>query len=256
MEKLLLESFGKQNQDKVRTTLLKLLPHLNTENVILCGGIAIRHHLKKKNIAFDYEREFNDLDLMVKNVSDVRPSSAQDFMIYHYHDYSDKKPEHLDDFFVALLDREPKIKVDIFSYNPYVPFDPIEVVFENYNLKMRNPADQLATQVLESSVVLEDGKIDSKWIENIEGLMKVADLEKADEYFHGKHFFNGKPENPFTENIPEVFEKIKKKVAEKPELLVEKATHREPYKCELCENRNGFTVAPMEEAFKILGYVE
>ena len=255
METLLLESFGEQ-KEKVHATLLKLLPHLNTENVILCGGIAIRHHLKKNNVAFDYERGFNDLDLMVKEVSDVKPSSAQDFMIYHYHDYSDKKPEHLDDFFVALLDKESKIKVDIFSYNPYVPFDPIDVVFEQYNLKMRNPADQLATQVLESTAVLEDSKVDPKWIENIEGLMKIADLEKANEYFHGKHFFNGKPENPFTENISEVFAKIKKKLSEKPELLVVKATRKEPYECGLCENINGFTVAPMEEAYKILGYVE
>ena len=252
----LIESFGSQNKEKVKSTLLKLLPHVNTNNVILCGGFAIRYHLKKNNMEFNYERDFNDLDLMLKEILDLTPSVAKDFMVYHYHDYSDKKSEHLDDLFVALVDENTKIKVDIFSYNPYTPFDPEEIEFEGFKLKIRNPEDQLATQVLESAGTLEGSKIDPRWIENIEGLLKISDLEKANKYFHDKHFFNDKGENPFTESILEVYEKIKKQLSEKPELLVSKPCKRDPYKCDLCEDRNGFTVVPMEQVYKVLGYTE
>ncbi len=252
----LIESFGKPNEEKVKNTLLKLLPHVNTNNVILCGGLAVRYHLKKNNIDFDYDRELDNLDLMLKEVSDLKPSVAKDFMIYHYHDYSDKKPEHLDDFFFDLVDEDQKITVRLFSNNPYVPFDLEEIEFEGFKLKIRNSEDQLATQVLESAVTLEGGTITPRWIENIEALLKISDIEKADKYFHNKHFYNGRGENPFKEGILEVFEKIKEHVSEKPELLVPKPCRRDPYKCDLCENRNGFTVLPMEQVYKVLGYTE
>jgi hypothetical protein len=252
----LIESLGLKNEDKVKITLLKLLTHIDTNNVILCGGLAIRYHLKKNNIDFNYDRDFNDLDLLLKDISDLTPSVAKDFMVYHYHDYSDKKPKNSDDFFIALVDKESKIKVDIFSYNPYTPFDPNEIEFEGFKLKIRNPEDQLATQVLESAGTLEGSKIDPRWIENIEGLFKISDIEKADKYFHDKNSYNGMGENPFTESILEVYEKIKKHLSEKPELLVSKPCRRNPYTCELCEDRNGFTVVPMDQVYNVLGYAE
>jgi hypothetical protein len=252
----LLDSFGEGNKEEVKATLLKLIPHINTDNVILCGGLAVRYHLKKNNIEFNYDREFNDLDLLLKDISDLKPSVSNDFIIYHYHDYLDKKKDHADDLFIALVDEEPKIKIDIFSYVPYIPFDPEDIYFEGIRLQIRNPEDQLATQILESAVILHGGKIDPKWIENIEGLLKITDPNKTDRYFHNKHYYKGVSENPFTESAFEVYEKIKKQVIDKPELFVVKATRKDPYKCELCENKNGFTVAPMDYIYKILGYTE
>lgn len=253
---ILLNSFGKGNKEDVKSTLLKLLPHVNTGNLILCGGFAVRYHLKKNNIDFNYDREFNDLDLLLKDIFDLKPSVSNDFIVYHYHDYSDKKQDHADDLFIALVDEEPKIKIDIFSYAPYTPFDPEDIEFEGVKLKIRNPEDQLATQILESAVILDGGTIDPKWIENIEGLLKISDPDKTNRYFHNKHYYNGKSENSFTESALEVYEKIKRQIKDTSEVLVSKSTRKDPYQCDLCENRNGFTVAPMDQVYKILGYTE
>lgn len=253
---VLLNSFGEGNKEDVKSCLLKLLPHVNFNDLILCGGFAVRYHLKKNGVDFNYDREFNDLDFLLKEVADLKPSVSQDFITYHYHDYADKKEEHADDLFIALVDEVSKIKLDMFSYAPYTPFDPEDIEFEGIKLKIRNPEDQLATQILESAVILEGGTIDPKWIENIEGLLKVSNPNKTDRYFHNKHYYNGKKENPFVESALEVYEKIRNQVKVKPEVLVAKSTRRAPYKCELCENKNGFTVSPMEQVYKILGYTE
>lgn len=252
----MLNSFGEKNKEDVRSCLLKLLPHVNINNLILCGGLAVRYHLRKSNKTFDYGREFNDLDFLLKDVGDLKSSICKDLIVYHYHDYTNKKREHADDFFVALVDRSSKVKLDIFSYVPYTPFDVEEVEFENVKIKIRNPEDQLATQILESAVVLEGGTINPKWIENIEMLLTISDSDKANKYFHSKHYYNGREENPFTENVLDVYERIKNKIKINPEVLATKSTKRTPYKCELCENKNGFTVSPMENVYKVLGYTE
>lgn len=249
MEVLNLSGFRKEDAERIKSSLIKLLPHLNTHTLILCGGIAIRHHLKEANQPFNYDTPVNDLDCQVKNIFDVKPSITQDFLLSHYHDYSGKKG-HDDDFYIALVDPETKIKTDFFSYPPYLPFDPIKVNFENIPLLMRNPEDQLATQVLESSYVLAGSTIDPKWLKNIEALMKISDLNKAEKYFKNKE------RNKFQENITQIFSKIKAYLAKHPQQLKEKPYRKDPYKCELCENRNGFFVEPMEKIYKILDYSE
>jgi len=240
----------KLTQNKISKFLLKLLPHIDQEDAVFCGSLAIKYHLKNHNIEFDYNREFNDLDALVSKITSIKPSIANDFLVYHYHDYSNKSG-HTDDFFIALVDEKQKIKLDFFSYKPYVPFDPVKVQFEGHKLKIRNAEDQLATQIIESSWVFKGHKISPKWLENIEGLIKIADKDKVEKYYQGKGH------NPTKENSAyNLYKKTKSYLEEHPEQIVDKITHREVYDCELCENKNGFIVEDMEKIYKLLGYVE
>lgn len=244
-----LTGFNKTDAAAIKVSLRNLLPHVNLEKLILCGGVAIRHHLKNSGVEFDYVSPGNDIDILLEDLSDLRPSVSDDFLIYHYHDY-EGQTDRPEEFFVALVHPETKTKIDIFNYKPYLPFDPVEVVSEGVTLQMRNAEDQLATQVLESAGVLKSNKIAKKWLENIEGLLKISDLEKASEYMKAKLV-------EFSESdLEKVHAKTLAYLKEHPEQVVESATRRELYDCELCAGGGGFIVEPMSRIYDLLGYVE
>ncbi|MEK7595130.1 MAG: hypothetical protein AAB443_00860 [Patescibacteria group bacterium] len=153
-------------------------------------------------------------------------------------------------FFETILYLDTKIKIDIFSHKPYIPFDPINIDFEGYKLKLRNQEDQLATQIIESSGVFTGSKISPKWLENIEGLLKISDMKLVEKYYRGKG------NNPHRESATELYEKIKLYLKDHTEQLIDKPTRREAYKCESRQDLNGFKVEPMEKIYKLLGYAE
>lgn len=252
MSQLTLQNmFGSGNRAKVEHFFDRLLPNINTDSLVICGSLAIRHGFMKRQVALDVAGvyEFNDLDALLKDITDIKTTIQKDFLIYHYHDYS-HKPGHNDDFFLALVDPVTKIKLDLFSYKPYTPFDVDTVLYKGTSLKLRNIDDQLATQVLETAPVLEGSKVPPKWLTSLAQMWRVADPVKVNNYF------SKKGANKYTQSCEEVYNMILDHLKNHPEQIVAKSTHRSLYTCPYCENTDGFTLAPMEEIYKLLGYVE
>ena len=243
-----LDGFKQDDAIKIETFLLKLLKHVNVENLVICGGLAIRHHLKTNNVPFNYQRAFNDIDLLLKNISDIKPTISQDFLIYHYHDYSGKTG-HADDFYISVVDETIKIKADIYSYKPYIPIEPQKITFKEYELFIRNYDDQLATQLLEVEGIYKGNNVDPKWLDNINALSVIAKMDKAGSYYNRKLGLSG------SGDVRQIINDLKTYLTSHPEQLVIKGNKRIPYVCELCESKSGFEVTPMPQIYKLLGFI-
>lgn len=241
------DGFNQNDAIKMETFLLKLLKHVNVENLVICGGLAIRHHLKSNNVPFDYQRGFNDIDFLLKNLSDVKPTITQDLLIYHYHDYSGKIG-HADDFYISVIDEDTKIKADIYSYKPYTPIEPEKIRFKEYELLLRNPNDQLATQLLEVAGIYKGNNVDPKWLDNINALSVIAKMDKVGSDYNRKLGLTG------SEDVRQIINDLKNYLVSHPEQLVRKSNKRTPYECDLCESKSGFEITPMSQIYKVLGF--
>lgn len=240
MEEKLLTGFSGEEKERVKIHLQKLLPYLRKGGFTIVGGLAIRYHLISKGISYS-PGPFNDLDIIVENSEVVSQAVAQDFLIYHYHP---------DDFYLALVEPITKTKVDVFEASP-VPHKTVTVNFGEETLRVVSIEDQLVKTVFDIQRISEEKKVDPKQFFDTRLLMQIADLKLANQFWQQNQFHD------FPSDLMEAVNRAENIAKSHPNWLQEKPfTRAHPYKCPDCQNTDGFTVAPMEQVYKVLGYVE
>ncbi len=239
----LVVGFSKEDARKVRIHLERLLPYLVPDEFVFVGGIAIRYHLNKAGISYP-PRPFNDLDIIVKSSETLLPSVKTDFLIYHYH------PNKNGWFFVALVDPVSKTKVDIFPYDP-APEETIQVNFGGYQVRLVSSEDQLIKTALDIRRVSPKIKVDPKQFSDADYLLKIVDLNKAEKIWRRKFYAL------YGTTLSETIQTAKNIALLHPEWIKEKPFRKpNPYVCKDCESTPDFPLTPMEEVYKVLGYIE
>lgn len=235
--------FSEQDTQKVLGVLSRFIPHVVQENLVIVGGVSRRHHLIKHGIPYP-PRPFNDLDFMIRDISEMKPSVTTEFLIAHYH-----LPRNTS-FFAGLVDPQTKITIDVFDYY-HAPVDPEEVQIGGFQLKIRGTEDQLTKAVYDLMKITKGQTLSPKEFDSADQLLEVVDLEKAGRIWGMKYssFY------PFS--IIEAIQRAKEERRKYPERVFEFPTRiTEPYICLECTEVPGFALTPKEEIIKVLGYVD
>jgi hypothetical protein len=106
--------FAERDRQHIVATLEHLLPHLQG-NYCLSGGIATAAQLSRAGV-LSGTRSFNDVDVVLADIHDMRQSIRQDFAIATLDAH-----EPIDDFYVSLTDMETKAHVDLFGARRFPP---------------------------------------------------------------------------------------------------------------------------------------
>ncbi len=244
-----------QDSQKLELHLKKLFNHVDLDSFILAGGTAIRYHLVNHDVDYPL-RPTNDLDALLTRADALKPSVAEDFKISHYHinDASNR-----DRFYFALVDAETKTKIDLFDADVFTPH-PVTVDFYGTSVQMRSLEDQLVTKIMEMLRVLYDQKVDTEWFEDTQMLIKFANMDKAQKYWEenvAKPFFVSEGRYAKYSGPAEAWEAVVAHLQKHTELLSERVHRKEkPYVCEGCTISKDFPLTPLEDIYKILGYIE
>lgn len=235
--------FSDQETQEALGVLSRFVPHVIQENLVIVGGIARRHHLMKHGILYP-QRPFNDLDFMVKDASEMRPSITSEFLIAHYH-----LPRN-SSFFAGLVDPQTKVTIDVFDYY-HAPIDPEEVQIAGFKLKIRGAEDQLTKAVYDLMKITKGRTLSPKEFDSVDQLLEVVDLGKTERIWKMKYTFL----YPFS--IMEAIQQARDERRKYPERVFEFPIRTtEPYDCLECTEVPGYELTPKEEIIKVLGYVD
>lgn len=235
----LIQGFNDIESVRVGMFLNKLLAGFDSGNFVIVGGLAIRYHLVNKSIPFK-PKAFNDLDIVVKESSILKPDYFKSFLIYHYHPKS---------FFLVLVDVETKIKCDVFL-DPQLK-DVENIPFGNNIVQIATPEAQLVKTVLDTTKILSEIAVDPKQFTDAKLLMEVADMSVADDLWKKGEGFK------IATDLKKAFGLAERQAKLRPDLLVDHPFRKTtPYKCRDCKSVSGFVVTPMKKIYRVLGYVE
>jgi len=240
-----------EDKKRLEKHLQKLLSHVDIEKTTLVGGIPIKYHLTRLGVKFK-EKPSNDLDLVVKDSSAVKPSVTKDFHVSHYHPNDGKKER----FYLVLVDEETKTKSDIFGEDFYVVQEREEVDFFGQPVGIVSLEDQLAVSLLEFSRALKGHTLYKQNLDFIRLMAEVADMDKTTKFLKAKpgsqHDIKDK-----SLSAQELLEKIESYLKDNPEQLQDRDDkERKPYECERCVESEKFPITAMEKIYEILGYAE
>lgn len=240
---LQIKGYGLQDTNKIEALLKKILPYIDTDQLAIVGGLAIRFLLLSKGINYPL-RPFNDLDLMVKSMKVIKSEIQNEFLVYHYH------PPQKGTFYIVLVDPDLKTKIDIFDWNPPLE-DYIEVEFDKYKLKLRSVEDQLTKTVYDIQRISEVKKVDPKQFQDARLLCQAGDMKKADKIWRKRNY------GSYPDSLVSAIERAEEIAKQHPEWIEKHPFRRQkPYKCKLCRNADGFKITPMKKIYRILNYIE
>ncbi|OGE27663.1 hypothetical protein A3B42_02405 [Candidatus Daviesbacteria bacterium RIFCSPLOWO2_01_FULL_38_10] len=235
--------FSEQDTQKVLGVLSRLIPHVVQENLVIVGGITRRHHLMRHGIPYP-QRPFNDLDFMIRDRSEMKPSITSEFLLAHYHLPRDTS------FFAGLVDPQTKVTIDVFDYY-HAPIDLEEVEIGGFQLKIRGSEDQLTKTVYDLMKITKGYPLNPKEFDSADQLLEIVDLEKTERIWRMKYTFL----YPFS--IMEAIQRAKDERRRYPERVFEFPSRTtEPFNCLECTEVPGFTLTPKKEIIKLLGYVD
>lgn len=244
IEQKLISGFTEEESRRIGIHLNKLIPYLDINRFVIVGGLAIRYHLTKAGMVYP-QRPFNDLDIIAEDINVVSPKVKKDFLIYHHHPQNENG-----NFYLVLVDPVSKTKIDIFDYS-VKPQDIDKVQFGSYSLNIQSPEDQLVKTVADVQRLSVETKVDPKQFSDAHLLVQIADIGKADEYWRQRQLA-GLPDS-----IVAALERAEQIAQNHPIWLKEKPFRKEKsYICQDCVSTADFPITPMEEIYKLLGYVE
>lgn len=242
-ENELILGFTTPENRKAETVLVRLLPYFVPDNLVLVGGLAIRHHLIRHGISCP-KRPFNDLDVMIKDPSEMKASISDEFLIYHYH------PLRNGSFYFVLVDPHTRGKIDVFDYDP-PPAQPEVVQVAGYSLHIRGVEDQFTKTLFDLMRITARHRTDPKQFSDARQLMEIADLEKAQRLWVERY------SDMYPFSIEEAISKAEEGRIKYPDRVFEHPYRRsEPYVCSDCEEVSSFPITPMDRIYNILGYVD
>lgn len=235
--------FSEQDTQKVLGVISRFIPYVVQENLVIVGGLARRHHLMKHGIPYP-QRPFNDLDFMIRDRLEMKPSITNEFLIAHYH-----LPRN-SSFFVGLVDPQTKATIDVFDYY-HAPIDPEEVQIAGFHLKIRGAEDQLTKAVYDLMKITKGHTLSPKEFDSAEQLLEIIDLEKTERVWRMKYA------SLYPFSIMEAIQQAKDERDKYPERIFEFPSRTtEPYSCLECSEVPGFSLTPKEEIIKLLGYID
>ena len=101
--------FSGTEVERLAGCLSRLLPHVRREGIAITGGVAMQLAMAGQ-CRPGLRSEIADLDLVATSVEAVNPSVLTQFLLSHYHVVQPGVPK----FMVQLVDRQSRIRVDIF----------------------------------------------------------------------------------------------------------------------------------------------
>lgn len=241
--------FSPEDTTKALQVLSKLIPYVIPENLVLVGGLARTHHLLRRGVSF-LQRPFNDLDLMIKDSTDLNPSVTDEFLIAHYHlrRYPHYHLPKNTSFFTELVDPQTRVVIDVFDYY-HNPVYPEEVQVSGLTLKVRSAEDQLTKTAYDLMKITKGNNLYPKEFDSADQLLQIVDLEKADAIWRMKYASL----YPFP--LAEAIHRAKEEATRHPERVFEFHNRRiKPFVCLECTEVPGFSIAPKEDIIKVLGY--
>lgn len=234
--------FSSEDTQKTLQVLSRLIPYVVPENLVLVGGLARRYHLLRNGVSFP-QRPFNDLDVMIRDRTDLNPSVTDEFLIAHYH-----LPRNTS-FFAELVDPQTKVTIDVFDYY-HRPVDPEEIQIMGLTLKIRSTEDQLTKTAYDIMKITKGNNLYPKQFDSADQLLQVVDLEKAEAIWRMKY----SSLYPFP--LAEAIHRAKEEATRHPERVFEFHNRRtEPFVCLECTEAPGFPITTPEEIIRTLGYM-
>lgn len=223
--------------------LERLMPHFIAGNLVIVGGLATTHHLLSRGIT-STQRSFNDLDIMIKDPAEMKPSITDEFLIYHYH------PLKGTSFYILLVDPQTRVKIDVFDYDP-PPVQPEVVQVAGYSVPIRGVEDQFTKTLFDLMRITTPHRTDPKQFSDARLLMQIADLERAQQIWAKRY------SSIYSFSIAEAMSKAEEGRLKYPDRVFEHPYRRsEIYTCGECKEVPGFPITPMERIYDLLGYVD
>lgn len=230
---------------RCRGSLLKLAGHFE-EPFALTGSIAAGYHLLKKGAGKRQQSRFNDIDIVVKDLSSLRASLRRDFLISHFHPLRERGK-----ILIMLVDEENRTRIDVFTPRTISLTERLtEFAIGETSLRLVSAEDLLAKLLSILYPVTEGRPVEPKYLEHYRSLYAVADLKTARKIWHEYR----------NENRPVDFEEaaqaVQRKVALNPALLQAGSYSQDiDGVCSWCQTSELFPIAPPPRIYKILGYV-
>ncbi len=101
--------FTASEMERLEVCLARLVPHLDTDDVALTGGVAVELHLAAARRPGRRD-VIGDLDFVARRMDAVAPSVTREFLVSHYHTPQTGVPKAI----VQLVDPRTRLKIDIF----------------------------------------------------------------------------------------------------------------------------------------------
>ena len=97
-------------QQELHDCLSRFLPHVDSTQIALTGGVAIGIHAGAANDHRARSRAAEDIDFVAESIDAVRPSVTSDFLVSHFHVPQPGYPK----FLIQLVDPLSRLRVDVF----------------------------------------------------------------------------------------------------------------------------------------------
>ena len=242
--------FAHSERKRMEFFLEKFLRHIKQNKLVICGGLATRYHLITHDTPFP-QRSFNDLDLLIESIDDIKSSVISDFMLYHYHPPRRDDPVEKTYFFYAFVDPISHIKADIFPYRWSAPERFVKAEFQDKPIRVVGIEDQLIQCLYDVSRISEKQKVDPKQLHDVHSLLQISDVKLAKHIWKtNNHPLYPKTINEAIKQADLIFVKYKEWWQEKP------YQKPKPYTCLHCQNRPDYPITDMRKIYKVLKYVE
>lgn len=243
----------KEDVGRIRLTLEKLYTHFNVEDLILAGGVSIRHHIISKGLNFPL-RNTDNIDVLITKKDALKPAVNKDFLIFHYHI---GKPGDRDRFFFELVDPNTKIKVHIFDETIFPSF-PVVVSFLDKAIKIRSAEDQMVVRVIEMVEDIHINRVNAKWLKDAKLLITVLDMGRAEAYWKQvatSEYCQSYTELRGTTTLEQVWSEVLKFAELHPESVsTDNGENKVTYICKGCVVDPNFPLTPLDKIYKLLGY--
>jgi len=105
----MISGFSRTEMERLAGCLGRLLPHVRRESIAITGGVAMQLAMAGQ-CRPGLRSEIADLDLVASSLEAVNPSVLRQCLLSHYHVVRPGVPK----FMVQLVDRQSRIRVDIF----------------------------------------------------------------------------------------------------------------------------------------------
>lgn len=234
------------DQDTVRCqrALLKLAKHIKTP-IVLTGGLAVSWHAVQNGL-FQQRGPLSDLDLVVNDLSAIRHSICQDFLLSHFHPSRSRGK-----ILVQLVDEANRLRIDVFtSCSKSLNHRLLETAINEIPLRIISAEDLTAKLCEVISAVLKNQSIEAKYFHSFKLLFAIADLEVM------KNIWTDYRNESLSPEFEKVTEAIQQIIADHPERLQKGGYCQNlSQRCQWCQESQLYPLAPRVKVFEILGYV-
>lgn len=244
----LFQGWSEKDAKKIKVTLSNLLTYIPTREFTFVGSLPIRYFYQRLGISYK-KRDINDLDTALTSLRKIDPAFTDKFLVYHIHTYPKyKQMDFSFKFFLALIDKETSIKIDIFSEYPYTFCERIKYDLDGTDIYLPSSEDQLITQVLEAERIMLDGghRLDYKRRDAIRNLQKTSNMKLAENYWKERDL---KLEQ---RTLQDVIDNIESHLSKNGRSALKYLKKKKAKRCKACIQSKKFPIASIDELNKHL----